>query len=68
MTVPVGRGNRTIAYFPFPRRSGKATFPAGKGPNDMGSSRYHLVRACEASLKRLGTDHTISASCTASTR
>ncbi len=23
----------------------------------MGSSRYHLVRACEASLKRLGTDH-----------
>src|SRR6201996_9573228 len=37
--------------------STKATFPAGKGPNDMGSSRYHLVRACEASLKRLGTDH-----------
>jgi aryl-alcohol dehydrogenase-like predicted oxidoreductase len=37
--------------------STKATFPAGEGPNDMGSSRYHLVRACEASLKRLGTDH-----------
>ncbi len=37
--------------------STKATFPSGKGPNDMGSSRYHLVRACEASLKRLGTDH-----------
>ena len=35
----------------------KATFPTGKGPNDQGSSRYHLVRACEASLKRLGTDH-----------
>ena len=35
----------------------KATFPSGRGPNDMGSSRYHLVRACEASLKRLGTDH-----------
>ena len=37
--------------------SSKATFPTGKGPNDKGSSRYHLVRACEASLKRLGTDH-----------
>ena len=35
----------------------KATFPTGRGPNDMGSSRYHLVRACEASLRRLGTDH-----------
>ena len=35
----------------------KATFPAGRGPNDMGSSRHHLVRACEASLKRLGTDY-----------
>ncbi|HTH94898.1 MAG TPA: aldo/keto reductase [Rhodocyclaceae bacterium] len=38
--------------------STKATFPAsGAGPNEMGSSRHHLVRACEASLKRLGTDH-----------
>jgi len=37
--------------------STKATFPKGDGPNDLGSSRYHLVRACEASLKRLGTDH-----------
>jgi aryl-alcohol dehydrogenase-like predicted oxidoreductase len=35
----------------------KATFPAGLGPNDQGSSRYHLVRSCEASLRRLGTDH-----------
>jgi aryl-alcohol dehydrogenase-like predicted oxidoreductase len=35
----------------------KATFRNGKGPNDIGSSRFHLVRACEASLKRLGTDH-----------
>ena len=26
------------------------------GPNDRGLSRYHLVRACEASLKRLKTD------------
>ena len=37
--------------------STKATFPVGEGPNEVGSSRYHLVRACEASLKRLGTDH-----------
>lgn len=35
----------------------KATFPTGDGPNDKGSSRFHIVRACEASLKRLGTDH-----------
>ncbi|MDC7676737.1 aldo/keto reductase [Asticcacaulis machinosus] len=37
--------------------STKATFTTGKGPNDKGSSRYHIVRAAEASLKRLGTDH-----------
>jgi aryl-alcohol dehydrogenase-like predicted oxidoreductase len=34
----------------------KAHFPTGKGPNDRGSSRYHLVRAVEASLRRLATD------------
>lgn len=34
----------------------KAYFPTGKGPNDRGSSRYHLVRAVEASLRRLDTD------------
>ena len=37
--------------------STKATFPMGKGPNDLGSSRHHLVAACEASLRRLGTDY-----------
>ncbi len=37
--------------------STKATFTTGSGPNDKGSSRHHLVRACEASLKRLGTDY-----------
>ncbi len=36
--------------------STKGTFPMGPGPNDVGSSRYHLIRAVEASLKRLGTD------------
>jgi aryl-alcohol dehydrogenase-like predicted oxidoreductase len=34
----------------------KAYFPTGEGPNDRGSSRYHLVRAVEASLRRLATD------------
>ena len=37
--------------------STKATFRMGTGPNDVGSSRHHLVRACEGSLRRLGTDH-----------
>ncbi|MGF7149502.1 aryl-alcohol dehydrogenase-like predicted oxidoreductase [Sphingomonas zeicaulis] len=36
----------------------KVRFPTGsKGPNERGLSRHHIVRACEASLKRLGTDH-----------
>lgn len=34
----------------------KAYFPTGKSANDRGSSRYHLVRAVEASLRRLDTD------------
>ena len=34
----------------------KARFPAGEGPNDRGLSRYHLIQACEDSLKRLKTD------------
>jgi len=37
--------------------STKATFRMGPGPNDLGSSRHHLLRACEASLRRLGTDY-----------
>src|SRR3954465_12964597 len=37
--------------------STKATFPMGDGPNDVGSSRFHLLNACEASLRRLGTDY-----------
>ncbi|UDL96472.1 aldo/keto reductase [Lichenihabitans sp. PAMC28606] len=34
----------------------KARFPMGDGVNQRGLSRYHLVNACEASLKRLRTD------------
>jgi aryl-alcohol dehydrogenase-like predicted oxidoreductase len=37
--------------------STKATFRMGAGPNDVGSSRDHLMRACEASLRRLNTDY-----------
>lgn len=36
--------------------STKATFRSGKGPNDVGSSRHHLIRSVEAALRRLGTD------------
>jgi aryl-alcohol dehydrogenase-like predicted oxidoreductase len=45
-----GRRDRVII-------STKATFRAGPGPNDVGSSRYHLIRSVEASLRRLGTDY-----------
>jgi aryl-alcohol dehydrogenase-like predicted oxidoreductase len=34
----------------------KAYFPTGDDPNARGASRYHLVRAVENSLRRLGTD------------
>ena len=34
----------------------KARMPIGPGPNDQGSSRMHLLRECERSLKRLRTD------------
>lgn len=37
--------------------STKGTFPMGQGTNDIGSSRYRLIKACDASLKRLGTDY-----------
>jgi len=37
--------------------STKAAFRTGPGPDEIGSSRKHLVEACEASLRRLGTDH-----------
>src|ERR1700722_13677714 len=33
--------------------STKVTFPNGDGPNDYGSSRQHLIKAVEKSLKRL---------------
>jgi aryl-alcohol dehydrogenase-like predicted oxidoreductase len=35
----------------------KCFWPVGDGPNDRGLSRYHILRACEDSLRRLQTDH-----------
>ena len=45
-----GRRDRVII-------STKGTFSMGAGANDVGSSRYHLIRAVDASLRRLGTDY-----------
>ncbi len=45
-----GRRNRALI-------STKATFTTGKSPNDKGSSRFHLIEALDASLRRLQTGH-----------
>jgi aryl-alcohol dehydrogenase-like predicted oxidoreductase len=37
--------------------STKGTFRMAPGPNGIGSSRHRIIRACEASLRRLGTDY-----------
>ena len=58
----LGESERTLGQAVKGRRSSvlistKAAFATGAGPNDVGSSRYHITRACEASLQRLETDH-----------
>ncbi len=35
----------------------KVYWPTGGGPNDRGLSRKHILRSCEGSLQRLGTDY-----------
>lgn len=35
----------------------KVRFSTGDGANDVGLSRHHVINACEASLRRLGTDY-----------
>ncbi len=35
----------------------KVRFPMGRGPNMAGLSRHHVITGCEASLRRLRTDH-----------
>ncbi len=37
--------------------STKGTFRTGDGPNDVGSSRFHLTETINGSLRRLGTDY-----------
>jgi aryl-alcohol dehydrogenase-like predicted oxidoreductase len=37
--------------------STKATFRSGDGPNEVGSSRAHLIAVCDSALKRLQTDY-----------
>lgn len=37
--------------------STKVRMTMGSGPNDAGLSRHHIIEGCEASLRRLGTDH-----------
>jgi aryl-alcohol dehydrogenase-like predicted oxidoreductase len=44
-----GKRNRVLI-------STKATFRMAEGPNELGSSRYHLMQACEDSLRRLGVE------------
>ena len=45
------RGNRDRLIL-----ASKCAGAMGPGPNEGGLSRYHIIRACEASLRRLGTD------------
>jgi aryl-alcohol dehydrogenase-like predicted oxidoreductase len=44
-----GRRNKVLI-------STKSTFRSGPGPDDVGSSRKHLIAACEGSLRRLGVE------------
>ncbi|MFT8676121.1 MAG: aldo/keto reductase [Acetobacter sp.] len=49
--LDAGRRNRVML-------GSKVRFPTGtKGPNERGLSRHHIIKACEASLRRLKTDH-----------
>ena len=45
----------------------KGGLPMGEGPNDRGASRYHIVQALEASLRRLQSDHVDVYHCIAGT-
>ncbi len=61
-TGPLGRSEEIVGEVLEGRRDrvliwSKACMPLGDGLNDEGASRYHLVRECERSLKRLRTDH-----------
>jgi aryl-alcohol dehydrogenase-like predicted oxidoreductase len=52
ITGEVIRGRRDSVLL-----STKVRMRMGSGPNDAGLSRHHIIAGCEASLRRLGTDH-----------
>jgi len=52
MTGEVLRGRRDSVLL-----STKVRMSMGDGPNEAGLSRHHIISGCEASLRRLGTDH-----------
>jgi len=57
-----GRSEETLGHALKGRRdkfvvATKVYFPMGDGPNERGTSRYHMMNAVEASLRRLQTDH-----------
>jgi 1-deoxyxylulose-5-phosphate synthase len=57
-----GRSEEAVGKLLAGRRSRvvlatKVHFRTGDGPNDEGNSRLHILRACEASLRRLQTDY-----------
>ncbi|HEY9377829.1 MAG TPA: aldo/keto reductase [Jiangellaceae bacterium] len=57
-----GRSEETVGAVVQGRRDDvllatKVRFAVGDGPNDAGLSRHHIIRACEASLRRMGTDY-----------
>ncbi|HEX6449204.1 MAG TPA: aldo/keto reductase [Trebonia sp.] len=52
ITGEVLRGRRDSVLL-----STKVRMSMGDGPNDAGLSRHHIISGCEASLRRLGTDH-----------
>jgi aryl-alcohol dehydrogenase-like predicted oxidoreductase len=61
-TYSMGEAERVLGQAIKGRRdkvliSTKATFRFGDGPNDIGSSRQHLLSAVDGALGRLGTDH-----------
>ena len=65
MAIETVRGIRTMEFRQFGAAglrvpallATKASFQMGTGPNAIGSSRHFLIRACEDSLRRLGTYH-----------
>lgn len=54
--VTVGRALGSFSRDSFVLAT-KVSFPIGPPPNNQGLSRKHIVEQCDASLRRLGTDH-----------